>query len=473
MTSTLSTWSTQMAVRRGFAIEMMDALAKRAGVTVTYRLYQTWTDLLAALERGDADVVPVLSITPARQERMLFTRPVLSSPASLFVLRDSDAIRGWSDLAGHRVGVIASGVSGQLLGEYHQSAIVVPYHRLQDALIGLLSGEVEALVSFQSSVWKVSERARVSDRIKTVGDLLTEVKRAIAVRQDLPDLRDRLDDALAGFLTSSEYRKLHSRWYSAEPSFWNAGRIGWLSGAFTALLLLGMLVWQSLSLRQEKRRAVASAAADSGRVIPQACGLVAITLGAAVLLGWTFEVATLKSVLPGLFAMQPWAAVTIVFAGGALFAATGTGWIARLISNVLAGAVLIIGLQSLLQYVTGLDFGTDRWLFPTAVSNQPRHPHPGRVAEVTSIAFILMGTMLLLARVDRDWAGSIFLHHRHRRAAIHDRAVGRISSRRRQPTVGSFSNSYRPARGARSRRCLRGRAGPSQGYWLDGLAVRR
>ena len=227
----------------GFAIEMMDALAKRAGVTVTYRLYQTWTDLLAALERGEADVVPVLSITPPRQERMLFTRPVLSSPASsLFVEQDSAALRGWIDLAGRRVGVIASGVSGQLLGERHESAIVVPYGRLQDALIGLLSGEIEAVVSFQSSVWKVSERARVSDRIKTVGDPLSEVKRAIAVRQDLPDLRDRLDNALAGFLTSSEYSKLYSRWYSAEPSFWNAGRIGWLSRAFTALLLLGMLV---------------------------------------------------------------------------------------------------------------------------------------------------------------------------------------------------------------------------------------
>ena len=392
----------------GFAIEIMDALAKRAGLTVTYHVFETWTELLAAVERGDADVVPVLSITPAREGRMLFTRPVLSSPASLFVQQDSAAIRGWSDLAGRRVGVIASGVSGQLLREFHESAIVVPYNRLQEALFSLLSGEVDALVSFQSSVWKVAARARVSDLIKIVGDPLTEVKRAIAVRQDLPDLRDRLDDALADLLSSSEYRALYSRWYSAAPSFWNAGRIGWLSGASTALLLLGMLVWQSLSLRSERRRAVASASANSGRVISQACGLTAIALGTAVLLGWTFEVATLKSVLPGLFAMQPWAAVTIALAGGALLAATATGWVAHLMSKVLAGAVLIIGLQSLLQYVTGLDFRTDRWLFPTAVSNQPRHPHPGRVAEVTSIAFILMGTMLLLARVDRAWAGRSF-----------------------------------------------------------------
>ena len=42
-------------------------------------------------------------------------------------------------------------------------------------------------------------------------------------------------------------------------SFWNPGRIGWLAGASTALLLLGMLFWQSLSLRAESRRLAESA----------------------------------------------------------------------------------------------------------------------------------------------------------------------------------------------------------------------
>jgi ABC-type amino acid transport substrate-binding protein len=48
-----------------------------------------------------------------------------------------------------------------------------------------------------------------------VGEPLTEVKRAIAVRQDLPGLRDRLDAAVAEFLDSSEYGKLYSKWYGA------------------------------------------------------------------------------------------------------------------------------------------------------------------------------------------------------------------------------------------------------------------
>ena len=314
--------------------------------------------------------------------------------------------------------MIESGVSEEILSERDTSARLVPYARLKHALFDLLSGEVDALVSFESSVWKVGERARLADRIKVVGDPLTEVKRAIAVRQDLPGLRDRLDAAVAEFLDSSEYRKLYSEWYAAAPSFWNPGRIGWLAGASTALLLLGMLFWQSLSLRAESRQLAESApgklpeertaAEFPTRAISRTCGLAALALGLAVLFGWAFDVTALKNVLPGLFAMQPWAATAIALAGGALLVATVPGRVAAATSMALAGMVLIIGLQTLLQYATGLDLGTDWWLFPTAVGNQPGHPHPGRVAEATSIAFALLGTMLLLARVERAWARGVF-----------------------------------------------------------------
>ena len=285
----------------GFGIDLMNAVAKRAGLSVTYRVFETWSDLIAALERGDADVVPVVSVTRAREGRMLFTRPLVTSPASLFVRQDTGDVRGWSDLAGRRVGVIEGGVSEELLSERETSARLVPYARLQDALFGLLSGEVDALVSFQSSVWKVSERARLADRIKVVGDPLTEVKRAIAVRQDLPGLRDRLDAAVAEFLDSSEYSELYSKWYAAAPSFWTPGRSGWVAGASMALLLLGMLVWQSLSLRAENRRLAESApgklpgeraaAEFPTRAISRTCGLIGLALGLAVLLGWAIRLA--------------------------------------------------------------------------------------------------------------------------------------------------------------------------------------
>ena len=246
-----------------------------------------------------------------------------------------------------------------------------------------------------------------------------EAKRAMAVRRDLPGLRDRLDAAVADLLNSSGIFQHLRRLARRTAVLLDHGRVTHgLAGASVALLLLGMLFWQSLSLRAESRQRAESAPENCQesarlrpsrtRVISRICGLVALALGLAVLLGWAFDVAMLRTVLPGLVAMQPWTAITITLAGVALLLATIPGRTAAAISIALAGAVLIIGLQALLQHATGFDFGIDRLFFPEAVGNQPGHVHPGRPAEATSIAFALLGAVLLLGGVERAWAQKVF-----------------------------------------------------------------
>lgn len=60
----------------------------------------------------------------------------------------------------------------------------------------------------------------------------------------------------------------------------------------------------------------------SGSRLAVAMGGLAALLGVLVLLGWAFDVAALKSVRPGLIAMQPLTAVCLALAGFALIAAT-------------------------------------------------------------------------------------------------------------------------------------------------------
>ena len=79
----------------GFGIDVMNAVAKRAGLSVTYRVFATWSETLAALERGDIDVIPVVVITPARESRLLFTRPFLTLHMSMFVRRDPRTFGAW------------------------------------------------------------------------------------------------------------------------------------------------------------------------------------------------------------------------------------------------------------------------------------------------------------------------------------------------------------------------------------------
>ena len=129
----------------GFGVDVMNAVAKRAGLSVTYRIFPTWSETLAALERGDIDLIPVVVITPAREKSLLFTRPVLTSPMSIFVRRDAENIQSLADLAGRRMGVIKGGPVPEWLGKLERGPVLVPYPRLQDEMFALLLGEVDAI----------------------------------------------------------------------------------------------------------------------------------------------------------------------------------------------------------------------------------------------------------------------------------------------------------------------------------------
>ncbi|MBK8176855.1 MAG: transporter substrate-binding domain-containing protein [Rhodospirillales bacterium] len=391
-----------------FAIQMMDAVARHAGLSVSYRPFETLAEVFAALDHGDIDVIPLVTITRERERRMLFTRALLTLPTALFVRLDTENIRSWADLADRSIGVISSGISEELLKQRGLESRLVSYPRLQDALFGLMAGDIDALVSFENSVLKLAQRARIDDRIKVIDEPLTEARRAIAVRKDLPDLQHRLDLAVDDFMNTTEYRESLTRWYADLPPFWTPARATWIAGASLALLLLAMLIWQTLSVAARDRRLDEDVLGtvplgppsdeDIGARVARGCGLTALALGVVVLLGWAFDAAMLKNVLPGLVAMQPWTATAIALGGAALLAATAPGKLAATLFLTFSGGVLIIGLHALIEYTTGINFGADIWLFSESLRSQPApYPYPGRPSQATSVAFILLGAALLLA----------------------------------------------------------------------------
>ena len=128
----------------------------------------------------------------------------------------------------------------------------------------------------------------------------------------------------------------------------------------------------------------------------QAAAGIAIAAGALVLLGWVFDVAALKSVFPGLVTMKVNTAVTFIMAGASLWHTSPANQcrVQRIISQLFATAVLLFGLGTLGEYISGHDFGMDQLL----MREETKLPGdiPGRMAIVTAINFSLLGSALLL-----------------------------------------------------------------------------
>ncbi len=129
-------------------------------------------------------------------------------------------------------------------------------------------------------------------------------------------------------------------------------------------------------------------------------------------IGWTFDIAWLRYLPPDSIVMLPNTSVGFMMGGLAL-------WLLRRedapvnavrFGRVLAGVVLLLGLMSFIERVTGVDFGIDRLMFSERVALFPYRP-VGLMATNSTVCFTLVGASLLTIEVEtrRGWRPSQLL----------------------------------------------------------------
>jgi PAS domain S-box-containing protein len=127
--------------------------------------------------------------------------------------------------------------------------------------------------------------------------------------------------------------------------------------------------------------------------VPWIAALISAALGASVLLGWTFDVPLMRSVLPGAVEMKPNTAIALCLSGCALFILDCADRPARFLAGqVLAFLVVAIGLATLSQYMLGWNLGIDELVFRDNANafNAIR----GRMSPYSTVSFIAIGLAL-------------------------------------------------------------------------------
>ncbi|MCW6034991.1 PAS domain-containing sensor histidine kinase [Spirulina subsalsa FACHB-351] len=136
---------------------------------------------------------------------------------------------------------------------------------------------------------------------------------------------------------------------------------------------------------------------------------IAVTLiGFVVMVGWFFDIPLLKSILPGWVTMKANTAIGFILSGLALWILYERkrrhSW--RMVAQISAALVLLIGLLTLLQYTFNLDFGIDQLLVKESV-DAVATATPGRMAPNTALNFFLLGIGILLLSNRRPIHGVI------------------------------------------------------------------
>ncbi len=119
--------------------------------------------------------------------------------------------------------------------------------------------------------------------------------------------------------------------------------------------------------------------------------MVSVVIGVIVLVGWWLGIDTLKSIVPGLLTMKVNTAIGFVLLGGGmLFRVRG-----RPVALVSLLGVIVLSALVGSQYLLGRDLGIDQWLF-RELPGQVGTVNPNRMAPMTIVCFLLLGTGVLL-----------------------------------------------------------------------------
>ncbi|TWU23779.1 response regulator [Bythopirellula polymerisocia] len=131
--------------------------------------------------------------------------------------------------------------------------------------------------------------------------------------------------------------------------------------------------------------------------LAKVASIAVIALGCTVLVGWALDIEILKTVFPGLVAMNPGGtAIAFLLGGASLWLLNESSTRQRRVGQVLAVGVVFLAVMRFGGYWLDWDDGPDRWLFSQGLE---AYDTPNRMAPNTAACFLLCGLALVLLDV--------------------------------------------------------------------------
>ncbi len=197
----------------GFAIDMFDEVARRAGLEVKY-LPTAWDGIFAGLSNGAYDVIlSSVTITEERKKLYDFSIPYVNAGQVLVVRSDLDASLDHLDAFNGRTVGAQIATTGAFEVENYPEIKLATYDDIGLAFQDLVNGRIDGVVTdtpvaanfaLQSDAYK--------GVLKIVGDPYTSESYGIVFHQDDDDLRERINEALQSVIDDGMIEELTTKW---------------------------------------------------------------------------------------------------------------------------------------------------------------------------------------------------------------------------------------------------------------------
>ena len=200
----------------GFDIDVVSAIAKKAGIEVKF-VNTPWEGIFNALAQGDRDLlVSSITITDERKQTMDFTDPYFDAHQLIAVKADSK-VAHFDDLKSLKVGVQTGTTGDEAVARLQgtTSANIKRFESTPLALKELEAGGVDAVVADNGVVVNYVTNNSGS-RFKTVSDTAFVPERyGIAVKKGNAELLAKLNKGLAEIRADGTYDRIYAKYLGA------------------------------------------------------------------------------------------------------------------------------------------------------------------------------------------------------------------------------------------------------------------
>lgn len=203
---------------KGFDLDLMRAIAEEEGLEVEFKSL-SFDALTAAIQNGEIDVIAAgMSITPDRQEQLLFSKPYMDASLGIYVAKDTDGVNGVGDLKG-KVVAAQQGTTGanqvQKLAKKRQIGEAKILEDYNMCFLELSNGGADALIIDLP----VAENYMKNnpDQVKMVGEPYVADYYGLAMAKDNTDLQQKINDGLDKVIKSGKFEELCKKYELPVP----------------------------------------------------------------------------------------------------------------------------------------------------------------------------------------------------------------------------------------------------------------
>lgn len=200
----------------GFDMDLMRALGSIAGYQIKV-LPLNFAGIIPALQSHSVDAAASsITITDARKKVVNFSDPYYDSGLQMLVRENSADVSSVDDVKNKTVGALTGSTGYDFVKQSLGNNVkLVPYSSFADAVLALIAGSVDAVVSDQPVVAGYAAHAG-KGKAKVVGPLYAAQQYGIAFPLG-SELVKPTNNALRELKANGTYATLYKKWFDVDP----------------------------------------------------------------------------------------------------------------------------------------------------------------------------------------------------------------------------------------------------------------